>query len=433
MSRLTSSTVESWSGVSTNGKASSSSRCHGESGPKACPLVACRAAYSLISSAGDLPDRLARPALALRPVGAAEPVQGRLLAADVAGHLVELVGGDVEPVRRVAALGGAVLQDEVLAGGALHVALVHLDVAADAVLLVHDVVAGLELERVDLPLAARRHPAHVLGGGALAGEVVAGEHREALALVDEAVGEGGGGDVHEAAARGSVSSDSTRRTGTSCSSSTSAMRWAGPWPSLTRTTRQPSPSQPRMSLDRALDVAAVGVDGAQRHGARLDRAGLDEVRHRRVHGDDLAELVAQRLAGLQRGGVGVEAERGDAPPRLVLREADRGAPRRASWYDAAPRSIGAWPPPAAAAQEACRNSSLVATRSCARLRARSGSSTRTWVSSGIRSMSISMSSTSTGASDSMPSTAWPSASFSASSAARGAPPPAPGRARGPRR
>ena len=51
MSCLTSSTVESWSGVSTNGKASSSSRCHGLSGPNAWPRVACRAAYSLISSA----------------------------------------------------------------------------------------------------------------------------------------------------------------------------------------------------------------------------------------------------------------------------------------------------------------------------------------------------------------------------------------------
>ena len=75
MSRLTSSTVESWSGVSTNGKASSSSRCQGLSGPKACPRVACRAAYSLISSAAISLDRLAGAALALGPVGAAEPVE----------------------------------------------------------------------------------------------------------------------------------------------------------------------------------------------------------------------------------------------------------------------------------------------------------------------------------------------------------------------
>ena len=88
-------------------------------------------------------------------------------------------------------------------------------------------------------------------------------------------------------------------------------------------------------------------------------------------------------------------------------------------YDAAPRSIGAVPPPAAAAQLAPRNSSLVATRSWARLRARSGSSTSTWVSSGIRSTSSSISSTSTGASDSMPSTAMPAAILSVSSTSCG--------------
>ena len=88
-------------------------------------------------------------------------------------------------------------------------------------------------------------------------------------------------------------------------------------------------------------------------------------------------------------------------------------------YDAAPRSIGEVPPPAAAAQLAPRNSSLVATRSCARLRARSGSSTSTWVSSGSRSTSSSISSTRTGASDSMPSTAMPAAILSVSSSSWG--------------
>ena len=43
MSALTSSMVVSWSGVSTNGNASSSSRCHGVSGGNACPLLAIRA------------------------------------------------------------------------------------------------------------------------------------------------------------------------------------------------------------------------------------------------------------------------------------------------------------------------------------------------------------------------------------------------------
>src|SRR6266496_2465735 len=51
MSRLISSMAASWSGVSTYGKASSSSRCHGVSGPNACPGDAVRAEYSRISSA----------------------------------------------------------------------------------------------------------------------------------------------------------------------------------------------------------------------------------------------------------------------------------------------------------------------------------------------------------------------------------------------
>ena len=148
--------------------------------------MACRAAYSLISSAA-----IWRTALRARPLRLAQSAppsrsSAGLLAADVAGDLVERVGRDVEPVRRAAALGGAVLEDEVLAGGAADLALPHLDEAADAVLLVDDVVAGRELERVDLLLAAGRHLAHVAGGGLLAGDVLAGDDQRCPG-VDEAV------------------------------------------------------------------------------------------------------------------------------------------------------------------------------------------------------------------------------------------------------
>ena len=146
----------------------------------------------------DLAHRLARPALALGPVGAAEPVEAGLLAADVAGHLVERVGRDEEPVGRVAALGGAVLQDEVLAHRAVHLALPHLHEPADAVLLVDDEVAGLELERVDLLLAPRRHLAHVAGGGLLPGDVLAGDDDQAGVVDDQAVGEAALGDEDDA-------------------------------------------------------------------------------------------------------------------------------------------------------------------------------------------------------------------------------------------
>ncbi len=43
MSSFTSAIVVSWSGVSAYGKASSSSRCQGVSGPKVCPGAAMRA------------------------------------------------------------------------------------------------------------------------------------------------------------------------------------------------------------------------------------------------------------------------------------------------------------------------------------------------------------------------------------------------------
>ncbi len=190
MSALTSSTVVSWSGVSWNGNASSSSRCHGVSGAEGVALGGLAGGVELDQLGGDLAYRLAGAALALGPVGPAEPVEAGLLAADVAGDLVEAVGRDEEHVGRLAALGRAVLEDEVLAGGAVHLALPHLDEAADAVLLVDDVVARLQLQRVDLPLAAGRHPARVAGGAALAGQVVAGEQDQAEAVVDEAVDEG---------------------------------------------------------------------------------------------------------------------------------------------------------------------------------------------------------------------------------------------------
>ena len=68
-------------------------------------------------------------------------------------------------------------------------ALAHLDEPPHAVLLVDDVVALLQLEGIDLPLATGRHPALVAGGAALAGEVVAGEQHEPEPVGDEAVGE----------------------------------------------------------------------------------------------------------------------------------------------------------------------------------------------------------------------------------------------------
>src|SRR5699024_7767676 len=90
--------------------------------------------------AGDLPDDLAGAAFGLVPFGAAHLGQCGRLTTDVAGDLAELFGGDEEAVAGLAAFGGCVLDEQVLAGGALDLAADHLQVAADPVLFVHDVV-----------------------------------------------------------------------------------------------------------------------------------------------------------------------------------------------------------------------------------------------------------------------------------------------------
>ena len=136
---------------------------------------------------GDLLDRLARLALGVLPVGAAELGQRRRLAADVAGELVEGVGRHEQPVRRLVPPRRRVLDDQVVALPAVDGAADHLDVAADAVLLVDDEVAGLQLHEVDGVAPAGRHLRRVAHrGAALAGEVVLGEQRQADAGEGEA-------------------------------------------------------------------------------------------------------------------------------------------------------------------------------------------------------------------------------------------------------
>ena len=98
-------------------------------------------------------------------------------------------------------LGGRVLDDEVFAGCTLHDALHQLDVAADAVLLVHDEVAGRQLERIDLLAASRRHLALGAVGGALPDEVVVRHDGELQRRRHEAVVELAEDDLHDARRR----------------------------------------------------------------------------------------------------------------------------------------------------------------------------------------------------------------------------------------
>src|SRR5680860_769716 len=89
---------------------------------------------------------------------------------------------------------GAVLENEVLPRRTGDGALRHLDILADTMLLMHHVVARLELERVDLFLAPGGHPAHVLGGRALAGDVLTGQNCKTMLLVDKTMVQQAGGD-----------------------------------------------------------------------------------------------------------------------------------------------------------------------------------------------------------------------------------------------
>ena len=187
MSALISSIVCSWSGVSANGNASSSSRCHGRVGAERVALRRHARRVELDELDRDVAHRLARAALGLRPVAAAHLRQRRRLAADVLREQVELIGGHEELVARVAALGRRVLEHEVLAhaldrvaAAAGDLALGELDEPADAVRRVHDVVAGLQLQRVDDVAASRCELLDdaLVAADRAAVELGLGEHRE---------------------------------------------------------------------------------------------------------------------------------------------------------------------------------------------------------------------------------------------------------------
>ncbi len=152
---------------------------------------------------------------------------------------------------------------------------------------------------------------------------------------------------------------STRRTGTSCSWSTSTSRCAGPWPSLTSTTRLPPASQVLMSRTARSMSPRYSSAGRDVDGPALDRAGLPVD----VRPDDLAQRVPQRRVGRAVEPVpGGRARRAvETGPRCrTARRSTTACPgrgcargrRRGVRYDAAPRSIGALPPPAAAAHDA---------------------------------------------------------------------------------
>ena len=93
----------------------------------------------LQQSFGDVAHGATHPTLGPFPVGAAEPVQRRFLirSADVLVYPVELIRRDVEAVV------AGILQQQVLAFAALAGQRNELDIAPDAVVNMHHVVARL--------------------------------------------------------------------------------------------------------------------------------------------------------------------------------------------------------------------------------------------------------------------------------------------------
>ena len=93
-------------------------------------------------------DVLAGLGLGGRPVGAAEFVELGGLGTDVFADLIKLIGGDEQLVRRCTALGRRVFDDQVFTGGLVGAgangALAHFHESADAVLLMHHVIAFFE-------------------------------------------------------------------------------------------------------------------------------------------------------------------------------------------------------------------------------------------------------------------------------------------------
>ncbi len=147
---------------------------------------------------------------------------------------------------------------------------------------------------------------------------------------------------------------SISRAATSCSASTSTVRWAGPWPCWTTTTRRPSARWSPMSRTAASMSPRYGSTAS-----RADRAGLDRARLDVDTGaHDLAERVPQRR--LDGSTSGTAMPNGLSPhhalPCASAGGADVGedAQRGRAEVDRTPA-----PPDAAAAQLAPRNSSLV--------------------------------------------------------------------------
>ena len=274
-------------------------------------------------------------------------MQGGGLPADVTGELVELVGGHVQPVAGLATLAGGVLQHQVLAVGAVDGALHQLDVAADAVLLVHDVVAGLELQRVDRVAATARHLAHVLVD---APRPPVMSLPVMIASCDAASTNPWLSPPHvtricPGSMTVSIFSTNAAPIRRPAAPRAPVGRDRGP----RRPARPPSRRRPSSAGRRpGGGVAVVERHGLGLQGHRVAEVGCDADRGASSHG---WSALASASVSASPNGDTVHHGRRSSPARARTSARVRKA--------AAPRSIGASPPTAAAAQPASRNSSEV--------------------------------------------------------------------------
>ena len=360
MSALTSAMATRWSGVSTYGKASSISACHGVSCPNAKPSALTRFWYSTTSSWAISRTARADAALGLGEVAAAEAVQRRRLAADVLAQHVDLVRRHVQLV--VALVG----DEQVVALDAADRALDHALVAADAVLDVDDVVARLEvLEEAGAVASARPRPAV---GAAAAGEVALGDDRQLGRRQRDAVVQRGDDDV--AAGPGEVAGGAAVH-----------RRGRGRGRAAARRGGRPSPRRRRR----------------RRRGSRRRAAGSGgrRARSRRRRPGPTPTPATTGVSGRLR-------RRVDRPRRRRARSSRRSgsACRRGNGLSGSRSHVDA---------SALARSSSSASRSMARSRIRRGSTSTTLAVAGSTSVSSCSPSTSHGSQLSMPSNRAPSA------------------------
>ena len=109
--------------------------------------LTCRIQFDQIF--GDFVHMLTCFRLGSSPIGSAQFVEFWSVGTDVFADLVKLIGGDEQFVGRGAAFAGCVFDDQIFACGLVGArsdgALAHFEEPADAMLLVHHVIAGLEL------------------------------------------------------------------------------------------------------------------------------------------------------------------------------------------------------------------------------------------------------------------------------------------------